>query len=72
MTQYDMKWYKMTKHYFDECAEVSFLYRNIDLKTLKSKITITKDDNGANRPAFNLLSNTDLQREQLRADVIEG
>ena len=32
----------------------------------------TKDDNGANRPAFNLLSNTDLQREQLRADVIEG
>ena len=32
----------------------------------------TKDDNGANRPAFNLLSNADLQREQLRADVIEG
>ena len=32
----------------------------------------TKDDNGANRPAFNLLSNADLQREQLRAEVIEG
>ena len=32
----------------------------------------TKDDNGANRPAFNLLSNADLQREQLSAEVIEG
>ena len=33
----------------------------------------TRDSNtGQNKPTFNLLSNEDLEREELRADVIEG
>ena len=33
----------------------------------------TRDsDNGQNKPTFNLLSNEDLERQELRADVIEG
>ena len=46
--------------------------------------TVTNDDpnealiptrdgnNGQNKPTFNLLSKEDLEREELRADVIEG